>query len=399
MEGEDTNTGRSWGDAFATVTHAVTNAVSGDIIRVSNGLYQVTSEIVVTNAVTVRGENGRDFTVVARLGAQSNRIFRVNQAGAVLDGLTISNGLLNAAAGAGIYLQKGTVRNCRIARNVGDNGNAASGIGVYMSGGVLTNCVVVWNTRLKSSSGDIYGGGIFVTAGKIQNCLIASNSANTGGGIFVQGAALVENCTIVSNYAASFGGGAWVRGGGTIRNCVIRSNRGNCAGVHVGDWGSSYGYAYNCLVESNFGGAGLEIRGTLSTARNCTIVANLNGGARFPRTYEGQMQNSIVYNNTGGDFTGVAGPVSNSCASAFLYSDPSNITDPPRFANPAEGDFSLHVRSPCVDAGTTNVWTFYQSDLRGFPHADGNGDGMIVPDMGCYENPLWIRRGTIITLR
>ena len=129
--GSDAHNGTDgWAQAFATITNAVTNAVTLDTIRLASGDYPIQSEIGVDKGVTIVGEGGRDNTFVFRTGSQSTRIFRINHSNAVLDGLTISNGLLNAAPGAGIYLLKGTVRNCLITRNAGDNGNSASGIGV-----------------------------------------------------------------------------------------------------------------------------------------------------------------------------------------------------------------------------------------------------------------------------
>ena len=236
------------------------------------------------------------------------------------------------------------------------------------------------NAWLSSSSGDIYGGGVQATAGTIQNCLIASNSANTAGGVFLNGSkVLVEDCTIVSNYARSFIGGAFVKFG-TIRNSVIRGNRGSCGGMQVGDWIFANGYAYNCLVISNYVGVGAEIRGNDSRIWNCTIVSNLNGGARFARAYEGQIYNSIVYDNTGGDFTGAAGTVTHSCASAFLYSDPSNITNPPSFVNPAGGNYRLNVNSPCINAGMNQSWMTNAYDLEG-----GQRIRYGTVDMGAYE--------------
>lgn len=401
--GSDAYDGTSnWAQAFATISNAVAHAMAPDTILLTNGTHSVQEEVYVNKAVTVQGFGGRENTFVTRTGTQSNRIFRVNHAGAVLDGLTISNGYLFSAPGAGIYLQNGTVRNCTIKRNAADGDNSASGIGVRMDNGVLTNCIITENYRV--GAGDIYGGGIY-GSGKIQNCQIVSNSSGTAGGAYISGAStLMENCTILSNYCSAFSGGAYLVNGATIRNCVIRANRSNnhTGGMQVGDWGANNGYAYNCLVVQNYsatvGYGGMNFRGDATRVRNCTIVSNINGGVYMARAYEGQLQNCIVYYNSGGDLSGVAATTTYSCASSFLYSDLSNTTNPPKFVNLADGDYHLSKGSPCIDAGTTNVWSVYTKDFDGKPHVDYNGDGIAQPDMGCYEAPQ-PPQGTVFSIK
>ena len=51
--GSDANTGESWAQALATISAAVTRAGTGGTILVSNGVYGVGAEIVVTNAIVL----------------------------------------------------------------------------------------------------------------------------------------------------------------------------------------------------------------------------------------------------------------------------------------------------------------------------------------------------------
>lgn len=66
----------------------------------------------------------------------------------------------------------------------------------------------------------------------------------------------------------------------------------------------------------------------------------------------------------------------------FIPSD--LITDDPMWKNPANGDYSLSARSPCVDAGT--ALGALETDIDGrLRLADGNKDGVPAVDLGAVE--------------
>lgn len=68
---------------------------------------------------------------------------------------------------------------------------------------------------------------------------------------------------------------------------------------------------------------------------------------------------------------------------------PTNIIGlDPLMVNPTGGDFHLQATSPCIDIGDTSI--FARMDLDGVSRmVDSNGDGSIVPEIGCYEvSPL-----------
>jgi len=74
------------------------------------------------------------------------------------------------------------------------------------------------------------------------------------------------------------------------------------------------------------------------------------------------------------------------------------ITDDPLFVDPANGDFSLSPVSPAIDAGfTTNapVVDFNQADRP----SDGDRDGILMHDLGAFENDGVPKRVRIVQWR
>jgi hypothetical protein len=85
----------------------------------------------------------------------------------------------------------------------------------------------------------------------------------------------------------------------------------------------------------------------------------------------------------GGD-TPVASAYQNCCvwpaaADAFLAENGCVNADP-RFVDAAKGDFSIHRKSPCRDAGIAESWMTGLCDIVGNPRMYGNN-----VDIGCYE--------------
>lgn len=56
--GDDTHTGESWEQALATISNAVIRVGESGSVFVSNGVYDIDAEIVVTNGVALTGVGG-----------------------------------------------------------------------------------------------------------------------------------------------------------------------------------------------------------------------------------------------------------------------------------------------------------------------------------------------------
>ena len=343
----------NWSMAATNIQVAVDIGVDGTLVLVSNGMYSITSQISITNGVTVRGVNGASNTVVKAPGTANTRVFFLSHPGAVLDGLTITNGYSssgNGSVGGGVYIQKridlvadigGTVRNCIISGNKADN----YGAGVYVwYGGLLENCTISGNTLL----GWWYGGG-GVYGGTLRNCVIRGN-ANNG--------------------SYSSGGGVY---GGTLRNCLVVGNTAKSANSHGG--GVYAGTVESCTVCDNSGDDG--------------------GGIHSATT----VSNTISYFNTNNVSAAatniVGGAVGYCCAPELIAGTNGNLNANPLFVNRGGGDYRLDSDSPCVNKGLnldwmTNSWPY---DLANGPRIRNN-----LVDMGAYETRI-PPRGTVFTVR
>jgi len=348
----------SWETATTNIADAVSVATSGELVLVSNGTYSVSAEIEVTGSITLRsfnnGEIDRDGTIIdAQYPAQSNRCLYVNNASALIDGFTLTNGCPLATSrsgvGGGLYLQAGRAQNCRI---VG-NRSAGDGGGVYLTGGTtfLADSLVSGNQTGKSNQGGgvyIYwtghitnsiiannraklGGGVATKTGStsfdpaapsILDCVISNNVANVlvgeilagqGGGILSSNFILVDGCTVTHNLAdritsSAYGGGIMLGNGSIVRDCTVAYNTvvGYGGGIAVG---GALNMVTNCFIHNNTGGNGGGVYTSGGLVVNSTVVSN--NTAAFVQG--GTFRNCLIANNTSGirPFSGDGGVYQN----------------------------------------------------------------------------------------
>ncbi len=291
--GSDTNSGLSWDEPMATISNALAQA-DVELVLVSNGLYEITATITNAKAATVRGVNSPGQTNTIIDGGGAHRCFVLNHAGAVLDGLVITNGYSVSGGGVQILTGGGVITNCLITGNRcfgGGSSDGGGGIWLYGTGAVYNSRII--GNRIESS-GTAYprGGGVFFRnvagypGGVLENCLIAGNSCTNsttygGGGMFINVIGTVRNC-VISNNLAAFGAGVTMTGGGVLTNCTVADNLslGNGGGIYLRDSGSPGALVTDCVISNNrTGGAGsgggIYLSGSATQiVRNCIITHN-----------------------------------------------------------------------------------------------------------------------------
>ncbi len=351
---DDSGDGGAWVTAKRTLQAAVDLAWDGDIVRVTNGVYDagsaltpgetLTNRVAIDKAVILESVNGPDVTSIVGApdpsggngnGAAAVRCVFIDRGGTIR-GFTLTNGYTDV---------------------VGSDHRCAGG-GLFLYDGIASNCVIRGNHGYR-------GAGLCLSygTGTVVDCTVAHNTAESwGGGIMITGDdGLVDRCRVTDNTSA-YGGGLYHYQGGTVRNTLIARNAATDKGGGI-----------------NFDSAG--------RAENATVVSNsaatYGGGIRF--TGDSSSVNCIVVGNSAGTdgdncFLDGGGTVTYSCTTP----DPGgegNIAGDPMFA---DADYRLGSGSPCIDAAANG--SAPDVDLDGVPRPlDGDADDAATADMGCYE--------------
>ncbi len=404
--------------------------------RESNPLYNgtVLSGDLLNNDASTYGENPNTFA------DNSYRVCRAGYdvgSGTVLDGFTITGGnnpdswgggmdsighpqLRNLAfranyayAGGGLFQNDSEgagellVSDCLFLQNSAD----VAGGGIYFNGDyvegssglVLTNCQFLQNEsrhKTEVNAAVAYGGGgavVYAVRVTMDNCTFTLNtSSNYGGGLLLLTPVSARLSRSEFRDNTAFGSGA--AGGGLA--CMRATDSANASAFEVvqcvfwhnqspqGFAGAVYSATTNPLsvyiLDSTF-----SKNVTYSAAVPGAVVAILGAAAGF-------VENSVLWDNTGGNYFGVL-KVRNSCLSeASYFPGAGNINADPKFVDGAGGDLRLQSGSPCIDKGN-NYADYYPripglqllpgTDLDGSPRVvDGNNDGTATVDMGAYEN-------------
>lgn len=432
-------------------------AADGDLVLVAPGRYVLAAELMLTNHVAVVGLNGPEQTEIdGNYPARTNRSARLTHVNAVLAGFTISNSAAfngaastNSDGGAVALLNGGMLSNCVIRYSSAHR----YGGGVYVAnGGVVVKCAILECNAISRGGGMAFdpagglladstvisnragtGGGIHVSSATISNCVIAHNQTTNlnvssgGGGLHVVGAATIADCEIRENIAQTTGGGGYVNAADSVwERCLIQSNRTESDSVGYGGGGLHLHFTTsvrNCLIVSNFsainasgfGGGGVYIYRNGTEMRNCSIIANTSSGSssdggglhinrQSTSLYTNTFVNMLVYFNVSGNsFSNYyCGNYTTNCVSfenCCLAPEPlagyhaNTVTDDPRLADVAAGDFQLRRESPCVNAGLTEEWMRTSFDVAGHNRLDVF---FRQADIGAYE---FVWHGTLFGIR
>jgi hypothetical protein len=358
-----TRTGDSWDSAYADLQQAIAVAMSGDEIRVADGIYAPgtarSSTFNVIDGVSLRGSfagfgavdpNAQDFSTLS----------------------TIISGEIGNPASA--------LDNCYHVLTCAPFSSLIEGFTI--TGGRA------------DVNGNYYGGGMYCkqSAGPaIRNCRFEKNYASRGGGVY--GYARVTDCTFFAN-SASEGGALYIPNNATVLRCLFQGNVADAgAGVFV------YRSATVSIINSAFAGNSADAGSvaynyTQSSTDsvttkfiNCTLVGNY---ASVPGSVERNVDSRGAFENI-------------NCILWHNFSlvgdDSPDSVDPVLFRNPSAGgdgivatadddygDLRIRAASPAVDAGNNALLPLENTtDLAG---NDRFQDVPTTPDSGVGTSPI-----------
>jgi hypothetical protein len=335
-----------WNTAATNIQDAVDAASAGDLILVTNGVYQsggrlvppdvTTNRVAIDKAVTVQSVNGPATTMIqgyhggisgptAYLDVRC--VYLTNEA--LLVGFTLTNGgseqngggiwcetnamVTNCVVTAGLSFDAGgggyqgnyyncafisntavyygggaassTLINCTVTGNLQWHGNYGNGGGAYSC--TLSNCTLTGNNSAAGDRAAPTGGG-GASYSSLVNCALTGNlSGNSGGGAHNSS---LTNCMVISNSASQWGGGTY---NCALENCTLT---GNSARFGQGGGGAAYGTLNNCTLTQNRADLNAGGGAVNATLVNCKLFGNLaygGGGA------EGSiLENCLVISNT-----------------------------------------------------------------------------------------------------
>ena len=211
---------KPWKSVSAAMNQSL--LVEGDEIVLKRGTHALDGPILLSKAITLRGEGENWETVLD--GNNGQRYLRITADDAVVHSLTLYRNANNYTVPQSID----------------------------MSGDSIVSNVVVWGNCNAYASQASYGSGrpVYASAGLLTHCWVTNNSAFRCAGVALDGSATMENCCIAGNNNrgnASLNEGivCLLSSSAVLRNCTIVDNTVNDSGAVVDKAGAG---VYNNLI-------------------------------------------------------------------------------------------------------------------------------------------------------
>lgn len=416
-------------DPCKTISYAVTQSSSDDVIEIASGVY--TESFAIDKSLSLHGADETTTIIQAneQPGVATSRVITID-GGFVVDisDVTVRHGapagtLFPEGEGGGILSSNGTLNltNVTLSDNTAHEGG---GIATFSGHPTLTH------VTFSGNNGDV-GGGMHNRGNSpvLTHVVFDGNLAvNWGGGMHNQSSSPTLTDVVFSDNTASARGGAMYNDASspTLGNVVFSGNQSNYGGGMANFGGSSPKLAnavFSGNIATGFFGGGIYNQGASSpTLTNVSFSGNAaaqSGGALFNFDRSSPtLVNVIIWNNRKGSSTtstaasianydGSSQPtisyslIANSGGSAGwvaamgvdggnnLDADPLFVDTPdPNAAPSSAGDVRLQSFSPAIDVGDP------ATDLSLFPGGPDNpvdldGHPRIVCysiDIGAYES-------------
>ena len=277
-------------DPHPSIAAGIAAASPGDTVEVACGTYPEHG-LVISSAITLTSETGA-WDCVTIDGEATDTILTLTDAnGAVVSGITFTNGA--ALFGAGVHVDSCDValRACKFYNNTAEV--EGGGLRYRYGNPDIAGCDFI------SNSAEARGGNLALsgTGGIVSDCSINGGSAEWGGGacVRIEATTEFEHCYFGNNYAPSdegYGGGFYCGNSAApvLQWCTFSGNVSDFSGGGAASDGYCQPVFVNCTFTENTAqwGGGLFARDPVAgTIDNCTFTDNEaqgGGGAMIENT-------------------------------------------------------------------------------------------------------------------
>ena len=371
---------------YPTIQAAINAAVSGDTIIVAPGVYLENIDFI-GKEITVASERGANVTIIDGNRSGPVIVFENRESAASkLVGFTIQNGD-TSSSGGGIRIKNASpvIRENIIAGNrAGTGGHGLD----FVADSVLDGSPLIQRNLIAANTWQMCcsDAGVAVKGGspQILDNVIAGHDK---GGIFVwTGTPLIQGNVVTGNVGANGGISLEQATDALVVQNVIFGNRnpnGGGGGISLASASGSR-VINNTIVDNDSPSASGISEAQRLTATQHRILNNMIVAKEGQTAFDcypqnaSEIQDNNIYAPSGNAFSGPCNDPSRSSA---------NISAPPLFLDPTQGDYRLRVGSASIDAGSNQAAGIPPLDFDGYARIiDGDANGSAIIDLGAYEH-------------
>ncbi len=285
-------------------------------------------------SVTVTSSGGAGSTIIdcdCLLGARAFSFTSPADTAAIIENLTVRNGV--GSLGGAIYISAAspTIRDCVFESCSADDGGA-----IYASSSAsptIRDCTFTDNTAID-------GGALYVNSyvGSIQGCVFIGNSATNGGALSLMTFAEMERvlgCLFRDNTADKGGAIYYSNAETSIDDCSFHGNTAATGGGIYFLNNYNYPEVTNCSFIANTGGGLYNLMGTPDVSRCIFAFDETSAGFTCAHpAFNPTITHCVVFGNAGGDSLG------------GIHTE--NLFEDPLLCGLATGDLTLCGNSKCL---------------------------------------------------